>query len=75
MIFGVGTDIIEIDRNPGGRCAFGARFAERILGPRELERYKWRRERSEERGIRISGNALRGQGAVSKALGLGMRSR
>ena len=73
MIFGVGTDIIEIERIRAADTRFGARFAERILGPREMERYKWRRERSEERGIRYLATRFAAKEAVSKALGLGMR--
>ncbi|MBS1134700.1 MAG: holo-ACP synthase [Burkholderiaceae bacterium] len=73
MIFGVGTDIIEVDRIQAADARFGARFAERILGPREMERYKSRRERSEERGIRYLATRFAAKEAVSKALGLGMR--
>lgn len=74
MIFGVGTDIVEIERIRATDTRFGERFAERILGPREMERYRSRRERSEGRGIRYLATRFAAKEAVSKALGLGMRS-
>jgi holo-[acyl-carrier protein] synthase len=73
MIFGIGTDIIEIERIRAADARFGTRFAQRILGPRELERYRARRERTEERGIRYLATRFAAKEAVSKALGLGMR--
>jgi holo-[acyl-carrier protein] synthase len=73
MIFGIGTDIIEIERIRAADTRFGARFAERILGPREMERYQSRRDRSEGRGIRYLATRFAAKEAVSKALGLGMR--
>ena len=73
MIFGIGTDLIDIDRIRAADARFGARFAERILGPRELERFRARRERSEARGITFLATRFAAKEAVSKALGLGMR--
>ncbi|MBA3253858.1 MAG: 4'-phosphopantetheinyl transferase superfamily protein, partial [Burkholderiaceae bacterium] len=37
MIFGVGIDIVEIDRIAASYARFGERFAQRILGAREFE--------------------------------------
>lgn len=39
MIFGLGTDIIRIDRIAAALSRHGDRFAERILGPQEMEKY------------------------------------
>ena len=73
MIFGIGTDIVEIGRIRGVVARFGDRFAHRILGTRELERYRHRRAHSEERGIKYLATRFAAKEAVSKALGLGMR--
>ena len=73
MIFGIGTDLIEIERIRAAYLRFGERFAERILGERELERYHLRRLRSDERGIKYLATRFAAKEAVSKALGLGMR--
>lgn len=73
MIFGIGTDLIEIERVRAVDSRHGERFAERILGSRELERYRSRRARSEERGIKYLATRFAAKEAISKALGLGMR--
>ncbi|MAR70843.1 MULTISPECIES: holo-ACP synthase [Halomonas] len=39
MILGIGTDIARIERFDAAIARHGARFAERILGPLEAERY------------------------------------
>ena len=39
MIFGLGTDIIRIDRIAAAVARHGDRFAQRILGPQEMEKY------------------------------------
>ena len=74
MIFGVGIDIIEIDRIAASYARFGERFARRILGAREFERFQIRRARSEKRGLAFLSTRFAGKEAVAKALGLGMRS-
>jgi len=73
MIFGIGTDLIEIERIAGAYARFGERFAQRILGERELERYHARRARSDARGLAFLATRFAAKEAVSKALGLGMR--
>jgi len=73
MIFGIGTDIVEIERIRASVARFGDRFPERILGPRELERYRARGARSAERGLKFLATRFAAKEAVSKALGLGMR--
>jgi holo-[acyl-carrier protein] synthase len=74
VIYGVGTDLIEIARVRAAYLRFGERFARRILGPRELERYHARRARSDERGLTFLATRFAAKEAISKALGLGMRS-
>jgi len=73
MIFGIGIDLIEIERIRAAYLRFGERFAERILGARELERYHQRRLRSDERGITYLATRFAAKEAISKSLGLGMR--
>lgn len=73
MIFGIGIDIIEIGRIRTAVERFGDRFAQRILGPRELERYRARSARSAERGLKFLATRFAAKEAVSKALGLGIR--
>jgi holo-[acyl-carrier protein] synthase len=74
MIYGIGVDLIEIERIEAAYARFGERFARRILGTRELERYHARRSRSDTRGIAFLATRFAAKEAISKALGLGMRS-
>jgi holo-[acyl-carrier protein] synthase len=74
MIYGIGVDLIEIPRIEAAYARFGERFARRILTDRELERYHARRARSDVRGIAFLATRFAAKEAISKALGLGMRS-
>ena len=74
MIFGIGIDIVEIERIRTAVVRFGDRFPQRILGPRELERYRARGARSPERGLKFLATRFAAKEAVSKALGLGLRA-
>lgn len=74
MIYGVGTDLVEIGRIAAALERFGERFVERILGPQERARYSARRARSASRGLAFLATRFAAKEAVSKALGLGMRS-
>ena len=74
MIFGVGIDIIDIDRIAASYARFGERFARRVLGAREFERFEARRARSEKRGLAVLATRFAGKEAVANARGLGMRS-
>ena len=74
MIYGIGTDLVEIDRVAAALDRFGDRFAERIIGPQEIERYRARRARSPRRGIDYLATRFAAKEAVSKAIGLGLRS-
>jgi holo-[acyl-carrier protein] synthase len=74
MIYGIGVDLIELARVEAAYARFGERFARRILGDRELERYHDRRARSDARGIAFLATRFAAKEAISKAIGLGMRS-
>ena len=73
MIAGIGTDIIRIDRIAAALERHGDRFAEKILGPQELEKYHRRKAKVEARGIRFLATRFAAKEAFSKAIGLGMR--
>jgi holo-[acyl-carrier protein] synthase len=73
MIYGIGTDIVQISRVEAALARHGERFAEKILGPQELEKYRARKARSEVRGLRFLATRFAAKEAFSKAIGLGMR--
>ena len=74
MIYGVGTDICDVRRIAGVLARRGERFAERVLGPHEIEVYRARRTQHEERGVRYLATRFSAKEAFSKAIGLGMRT-
>jgi holo-[acyl-carrier protein] synthase len=73
MIFGIGTDAIEVARIEAALQRHGSRFIERILGPREMMLHAARAARSPRRGLLFLATRFAAKEAVSKALGLGMR--
>ena len=73
MIYGIGTDIIQISRVEAALGRHGDRFAEKILGPEEMEKYRRRKSKVEARGIRFLATRFAAKEAFSKAVGLGMR--
>lgn len=73
MIYGIGTDIIQISRIEAALARNGERFAEKILGPQELEKYFSRKAKVEARGIRFLATRFAAKEAFSKAIGMGMR--
>lgn len=73
MIFGVGTDLCDVRRIRAVLARRGDRFAERVLGPREIEVFRSRRAQFEERGVRYLATRFSAKEAFSKAIGLGMR--
>jgi holo-[acyl-carrier protein] synthase len=73
MIYGIGTDILQISRVEAALGRHGDRFAERILGPEELEKFKRRRAKVEARGVRFLATRFAAKEAFSKAIGLGIR--
>jgi holo-[acyl-carrier protein] synthase len=74
VIYGIGTDLVEIGRIAAAVERFGDRFVERILGPQERARYEARRTRSASRGLAFLATRFAAKEAVSKAIGLGLRS-
>jgi holo-[acyl-carrier protein] synthase len=73
MIYGIGTDIVQISRIIGVMERTGERFAEKVLGPDELLIYRARKARSEPRGLAFLATRFAAKEAYAKALGLGMR--
>ncbi len=73
MIFGIGTDIIRIERIAAALARHGDRFAGKILGPQEMDKYLRRKARVEAGGIRFLATRFAAKEAFSKAIGLGMR--
>jgi holo-[acyl-carrier protein] synthase len=72
MIYGIGTDIIQISRIEAALGRHGDRFAERILGPEEFEKYQYRKSKVTARGIRFLATRFAAKEAFSKAIGVGM---
>jgi len=72
MIYGIGTDIVQISRVEAA-LARSERFAEKVLGPEELAKFRARRARNEQRGLRFLATRFSAKEAFSKAIGLGMR--
>ena len=73
MIYGIGTDICDIRRIEATLARRGERFAEKVLGPHEIEVFRARRGKVEARGIRYLATRFSAKEAFSKAIGLGMR--
>lgn len=73
MIYGIGTDILQISRIEAALGRHGDRFAQKILGPDEFGKYVRRRDKVEARGIRFLATRFAAKEAFSKAIGLGMR--
>ena len=73
MIYGIGTDILQISRLQAALQRNGDRFAGKILGPQEMEKYLRRKAKVEARGVRFLATRFAAKEAFSKAIGLGMR--
>jgi len=73
MIFGIGTDIIDIRRIETTLARRGDRFAQRVLGTNELVVFNARRARVPKRGITYLATRFSAKEAFSKAIGLGLR--
>jgi holo-[acyl-carrier protein] synthase len=69
MIYGVGTDVVEIGRIEKALKRFGDRFARRILCPAELERFMNHRLKANYLAKRFAAKE-----AFTKALGTGIRA-
>lgn len=74
MIYGIGTDIVQISRMQDALVRNGERFAEKILGPEELAIYRERKALVEARGLRYLATRFAAKEAFSKAVGMGMRA-
>ncbi len=73
MIYGVGTDICDVRRIALTFARRGVRFAERVLGPHEIEVFRARHARVATRGISYLATRFSAKEAFAKAIGLGMR--
>lgn len=73
MIYGIGTDIVQISRIEDALARHGDRFAEKVLGPQELEKYRHRKAKVAVRGLRFLATRFAAKEAFSKAIGLGLR--
>ena len=73
MIYGIGTDLCDIRRIEATLDRRGERFAERVLGPAELQVFHARGARSGKRGVRFLATRFSAKEAFSKAIGLGIR--
>ena len=69
MIFGIGTDIVEVSRIAASINAFGDSFAERVLATSELEGYQ-----NSQIKARFLAKLFAAKEAFSKALGTGLRA-
>ncbi len=73
MIYGVGTDIVEVARIERALQRGGDRFAKKILGDEELLMFFQRRDQAPARGIRYLATRFAAKEAFSKAIGTGVR--
>jgi holo-[acyl-carrier protein] synthase len=69
VIYGVGTDVVEIGRIEKALARFGQRFAERILCPPELNRFGKHRQPASYLAKRFAAKE-----AFTKALGTGIKA-
>ena len=69
MIFGVGTDVVEIERIKKALERFGERFAIRVLCDPELKRFRAHKQPAAYLAKRFAAKE-----AFTKALGTGIRS-
>ena len=69
MIYGIGTDVVEIGRIQKALERWGERFAERILCPPELQRFKRHRQ-----PVAYLAKRFAAKEAFTKALGTGIRA-
>ena len=74
MIYGIGTDLCDLRRVAATLTRRGERFAEKVLGPQELQVFRARRARVETRGISYLGTRFSAKEAFSKAIGHGLRT-
>jgi holo-[acyl-carrier protein] synthase len=69
VIFGVGTDVVRLDRVEATLERFGEHFVERLLLPEEEAQYRRHRRKARFLAMRFAGKE-----AVVKAMGTGFRN-
>jgi holo-[acyl-carrier protein] synthase len=72
MIYGIGTDVCDIRRIAATLQRRGDRFAQKVLGPQELQVFQARRDREASRGLAYLATRFSVKESFSKAIGLGM---
>ena len=72
MIYGIGTDICDVRRIAATLARRGERFADKVLGPTEIQVFRHRRAKVEARGISFLATRFSAKEAFSKAIGLGI---
>lgn len=72
MIYGIGTDVCDIRRIQATLTRRGERFAEKVLGPQELQVFRARSARVAARGISYLATRFSAKESFSKAIGLGL---
>ncbi|WP_423594924.1 holo-ACP synthase [Roseateles sp. MS654] len=72
MIYGIGTDVCDIRRIRQTFERRGERFAEKVLGPHEIEVFRARYAKVPARGIAYLATRFSAKEAFSKAIGMGM---
>jgi holo-[acyl-carrier protein] synthase len=76
VIYGIGTDIVEVRRIRDLLGRYGERFARRVLGPEELAEFRRRHGRGDHGpgyAARYLAKRFAAKEAFSKAIGLGLR--
>lgn len=74
MIFGIGTDIVEVARIEASISQFGDDFATRILADSELASYQALTEKDRHIKARFLAKRFAAKEAFAKALGTGLRA-
>jgi holo-[acyl-carrier protein] synthase len=73
LIYGIGTDVCDIRRIAATFERRGERFAEKVLGPHEIEVFRERLAKHRARGVAYLATRFAAKEAFSKAIGMGMR--
>ncbi|MEJ6005788.1 holo-ACP synthase [Paucibacter sp. AS339] len=73
MIYGIGTDVCDIRRIRDTLERRGERFAEKVLGPHEMQVFRERSARVAAGGVAYLATRFSAKEAFSKAIGMGMR--
>jgi holo-[acyl-carrier protein] synthase len=74
FVAGIGTDILRVERIERIYQRQGLKFAQRVLGERELDAFHRRLARDANRGVRYLATRFAAKEAFSKAIGLGIHS-